>query len=62
LTGGKKHRFAIKAENIAVNQGLVRGRTYRIKYRTLNEVGYSDYSHLLYTTAANVPGAPKSPG
>lgn len=45
----------------SISQGIVRGRTYRLRYRTLNGVGYSDYSPLLYATAANVPGAPKSP-
>lgn len=45
----------------SISQGIVRGRTYRLRYRTLNGVGYSGYSPLLYATAANVPSAPASP-
>lgn len=44
-----------------ISNGIVRGRTYRLRYRTLNGVGYSGYSPLLYATAANVPNAPPSP-
>ncbi len=45
----------------SISQGIVRGRTYRLRYRTLNGVGYSLYSPLLYATAAGVPTAPPSP-
>ena len=44
-----------------ISQDIKRGRTYRLRYRTLNGVGFSDYSHELYATAANVPIAPPSP-
>jgi hypothetical protein len=45
----------------SIKEGIVRGRTYRLRYRTLNGVGFSAYSPLLYATAANVPGAPAAP-
>lgn len=45
----------------SIREGIVRGRTYRLRYRTLNGVGFSQYSPLLYATAANVPGAPAAP-
>jgi hypothetical protein len=37
-----------------INQ-LVTGRTYRLRYRVLNYVGWSNYSPLLYVHVATVP-------
>ena len=38
--------------------GLTAGLVYRIRYRTLNYVGWSSYSPILYALVANVPSAP----
>jgi hypothetical protein len=44
-----------------ITEGIYRGRTYRLRYRTLNGAGWSDYSPILYATAATIPSAPPSP-
>ncbi len=44
-----------------ITSGIVRGRTYRLIYRTLNGAGWSPYSLPLYALAATVPQAPPSP-
>lgn len=44
-----------------ITEGIERGRTYRLIYRTLNGAGWSDYSPTLYALAATVPSAPPAP-
>ena len=44
-----------------ITTNMTRGRTYRLRYRTRNGAGWSDYSTVLYATAATVPSAPPSP-
>lgn len=44
-----------------ITAGIVRGRTYRFKYRAKNGAGWSDYSPILYATAATYPSAPAAP-
>jgi len=44
-----------------IQKGIVRGKTYRLRYRTLNGIGFSAYSPYLYATSANVPAAPPAP-
>lgn len=45
----------------SITSGIVRGRTYRLRYRSLNGAGWSGYSPLLYATAATTPSAPSAP-
>lgn len=40
---------------------IQRGLTYRLRYRTLNGAGWSDYSPVLYALAATVPTPPPPP-
>jgi hypothetical protein len=44
-----------------ITSGIVRGRTYRVRYRVLNGAGWSPLSSVLFATAATVPTAPPSP-
>lgn len=41
-----------------ISNGIVKGRTYRFKYRVLNQIGWSDYSDMTYILAASVPEKP----
>ena len=45
----------------SITQGIERGRTYRLIYRTLNDAGWSDYSPALYALSATAPSAPPAP-
>jgi len=40
---------------------VTRGRTYRLRYRVLNAVDWSDYSSNLFALVATVPSAPPIP-
>lgn len=40
---------------------IVRGRTYRFRYRVRNCVGWGPFSPELFALAASVPAAPPSP-
>jgi hypothetical protein len=42
-------------------EGLVLGRTYRLRTRSTNAVGASDYSLVAYVAFGGVPGAPSAP-
>jgi len=44
-----------------VAEGIVRGMTYRFRYRVLNGAGWSDYSPIQYAQAATTPSAPPAP-
>lgn len=44
-----------------ISSGIERGNTYRLRYRTLNGAGWSDYSDILYALAATIPEAPPAP-
>jgi hypothetical protein len=41
--------------------GITRSKTYRLRYRTSNGIGWSDFSPILYALAANVPSRPPAP-
>lgn len=38
--------------------GVQRGLNYRLRYKALNEIGYSPYSDIAYVQAASVPQVP----
>lgn len=44
-----------------ISSGIVRGRTYRVRYRARNVVGFSSYSPIGYLIAASKPLAPSAP-
>lgn len=44
-----------------ITDNIVKGRTYQAKYRVLNGAGWSDFSSILFATAASVPKAPPKP-
>lgn len=44
-----------------ISTGLVRGKTYRLRYRVSNQIGWSDFSPLLYALVANAPSRPAAP-
>jgi hypothetical protein len=44
-----------------ITNGIVRGRTYRLRYRVLNGAGWSPLSGYLFAKAATVPSAPAAP-
>ena len=45
----------------SITQGLVRSKIYRLRYRVKNEIGWSDFSPILYALAASLPSRPASP-
>jgi hypothetical protein len=47
--------------NFLFDQGIIKGYTYRFKYRVKNQIGWSDYSESTYILAANVPSKPPTP-
>ena len=44
-----------------LSQGVVKGLTYRFKYRVRNQLGGSDFSDITYILAANAPSKPPAP-
>lgn len=44
-----------------ITDGLVEGLVYRLRYRVLNNVGWSNYSPILYALVATVPTEPAMP-
>jgi hypothetical protein len=38
-----------------ITTGIIRGRTYRLRYRALNGAGWSSFSPILFALAATVP-------
>jgi len=40
---------------------IIKGSTYRARYRALNLIGWSGYSPIGYLTAASAPSAPPAP-
>ena len=44
-----------------ISNGIVKGRTYRFKYRVKNQIGWSEFSDETYILAASVPSKPKAP-
>ena len=48
------------APTLTVNQGIVRGLTYRFRYRARNCKGWGPFSNELYVLAAQTPIAPPS--
>ena len=45
----------------SVSNGIIRGRTYRFRYRARNCKGWGPFSDELYVKAASVPAAPPAP-
>jgi hypothetical protein len=43
-----------------LEDGLVKGKTYRFKSRTRNDIGYSEFSIFAYIAFGNVPEMPGS--
>ena len=37
---------------------IEKGTLYRLRYRAMNKIGWSDYSPIVYILAATVPKAP----
>lgn len=48
-------------QTIASIGDLIEGRTYRLQYRVLNRIGWSDFSPVLYVLVATKPEAPAKP-
>ena len=44
-----------------VTNGIIRGRTYRFRYRVSNVNGWSAYSEIGYITAFSIPSTPLAP-
>jgi hypothetical protein len=44
-----------------ITNGINKATVYRLRYRSRNIIGWSDYSPIAYILAANVPVAPSSP-
>lgn len=44
-----------------ITNGINKATVYRLRYRSRNIIGWSDYSPIAYILAANVPVAPLSP-
>jgi hypothetical protein len=47
--------------SFTVYDGIVKGVTYRFRYRSLNNVGWSDYSPISFIRAASIPNKPPAP-
>jgi hypothetical protein len=45
----------------AAKDGIVKGLTYRVRYRAINDVGEGPWSDVAYVRAATLPMAPPSP-
>lgn len=46
---------------VFANSGIQTGGLYRVRYRALNRIGWSDYSPIGYILAAQVPATPSPP-
>ena len=46
---------------VIINDGIVKGKTYRIRYRAINSIGAGEWSDIAYIPAATVPLAPPRP-
>ena len=60
-TGGD---FVAVCQDLALTclvEGMNRGSQYRARYRTLNAIGWSEYSPIGYLLAASVPARPEQP-
>jgi hypothetical protein len=44
-----------------IKNGINKATVYRLRYRSRNIIGWSDYSPIAYILAANVPAAPLTP-
>lgn len=44
-----------------ITTNITRGKDYRLRYRAKNDIGWSDYSPVVYVLAAAVPIAPPQP-
>ena len=43
------------------NNGIYAGRTYKLKYRARNAIGYGPFSNVLFVLAARKPDTPIPP-
>jgi large repetitive protein len=46
---------------VVTSMALVKGRTYRLRYRAANAIGWSDWSPVSFVQAAKEPEAPPAP-
>lgn len=46
---------------ILITEGIIKGRTYRLRYRATNIIGYGDFSDVAYVVASTNPKAPPKP-
>lgn len=58
--GASEDEYFLKL-TYTVYSGISEGSTYRFRYRSLNSVGWSDYSPITYIMAASVPEKPAAP-
>ena len=47
--------------HFTIASNITQGTLYRLRYRSLNAIGWSEYSPIAYVLAANVPVAPLQP-
>jgi hypothetical protein len=58
---GGENQVANLNRQLTITNGVVKGRTYRFKYRVRNQIGWSDFSTTTYILAANPPSKPPAP-
>jgi hypothetical protein len=46
---------------MTISKGIVKGETYRFRYRAKNKIGWGDYSDIGYILAAQEPSKPNAP-
>lgn len=46
---------------MTVTKGIVKGRTFRVRYRAINSIGAGPWSDIAYIPASTVPKAPPKP-
>ncbi len=59
LVGGDG--YDILQTSMLINEGIVKGRIYRFRYRCQNITGWSAWSDETYIKAAIAPGIPAAP-
>jgi hypothetical protein len=58
---GDDNQVANLNRQLTITDGIVKGRTYRFKYRVKNQIGWSDFSTTTYILAASPPSKPPTP-
>lgn len=49
------------ATQITIQQGIVKGKSYRFRYRALNKYGWGEYSEIATVIAGQAPSKPAAP-